>query len=263
MGLSAEKMREEHGSGEYVVLHNLVMVRDQDDSATDPKDFTFSPASRGDRVTLDGHQAKRLLAEGAIAKPDADSAQFAEAGMRDPSILAVPPSATQLAPESERVMATKAALGDRFGDPNALYKLDAHQLKHVAIAFGIPFKANATKEDLAKAILGTDAGDAMADHADAVEARGSARQQSDLHPDQQVKGREASFKGPEGGSSRSSSGGSSDADENGGDAEATDSARQFADEHGIDLAEVQGSGAGGRITQADVVKYHADQSSGD
>lgn len=261
MGLTAEKMRDEHGSDEYVVLHNLVMVRDVDDSATDPKDFTFSAASRGDRVTLDGMQAKRLLAEGAVAKPDEDSAQFAEAGMRDPSILGVPPSATQLSPESERTMATKAVVGDRFGDPGALYKLDVHQLKHVALAFGIPFKADATKDDLAKAILGGDSSDAIAAHDAAVEARASARQQSDVHPDGQIEGREASFQGAKGGRSRSSSSSSESSGENGGDAEATDSARDFAAEHGIDLADVQGSGSGGRITQADVVAYQADRES--
>lgn len=257
MGKATAELMKEKGSGEYVVLHNLVMVRDQDDTATDPKDYTFSPASRGQRVTLDGAAAKRLLAEGAIADPDDDSATFAEAGMRDPSILAAPPSATQLSPESERVMAVKAAVGERFGDPGALYKLDTHQLKHVAIAFGIPFKADATKDDLAKAILGVDAKDALADHEAAVAARASARQQSDLHPDDQVEARQESFKASKGGRGRAGSRGGGSSSQSG-EVDATEGARTFAERSGIDLSQVTGSGKDGQITQPDVVKYQAE-----
>lgn len=263
MGATTSDLMEKHGKEEYVVLHNLVMVRDEDDAATDPKDYTYAPKNRGDRVTLDGLAAKRLLAEGAIAKAGEDSSNFAEAGMRDPSVLAAPPSATQLSPESERVMAVKAAVGERFGDPGALYKLDTHQLKHVAIAFGIPFKADATKEDLAQAILGqADASDANAAHEEAVTAREAARIQSDLHPDDQIEGREASFADQE------NSGGSGESSDSGDDGsssgvKASKSAQKFAAEHDIPLTDVQGTGRNGEITQADVVKYHADHSTGD
>lgn len=41
-------------------------------------------------------------------------------------------------------------------------------------------------------------------------------------------------------------------DEDSGDVEATPAAKELADEKGVDLSEVDGSGAGGKITKADV-----------
>jgi pyruvate/2-oxoglutarate dehydrogenase complex dihydrolipoamide acyltransferase (E2) component len=239
----------EAGTGEYVVVHNLVMVRDPDDTATDPKDYTYAPAHRGDRVTLDSAAAERLLDLGAIADPDDDAAKFAEAGMRDPATLAPPPSATNISPESDRVGAIKTVVQDSWGDPSALGKLDLDQLKQVAIAFGVPFKADDDKDALAERILG--AGGTVGDHDAAVAARDAAVQQSDLRPDDQIEGREASF--ADQGEFEVDS-----PDDGGGSAEATASAREFADEHGIDLSDVEGTGSGGKITQADVVKYHAE-----
>lgn len=45
-------------------------------------------------------------------------------------------------------------------------------------------------------------------------------------------------------------------------AEATDAARQYAQEQGIDLNQVRGSGAGGQITKPDVERAVSERGSG-
>lgn len=249
MGKTAESIAEQHGTVDVVVLHNAVSYRDPEDVTTDPREYTYRTAFRGERVTLDKVAAARLFAEGSIAEPESDEAGFAEAGMRDPSVLAAPPSAAAIAPESQQVGAMKVVVGDRVGDPAALMKLDERQLKQVAVAFGVPVKEGMTHAELANAIVG--------DLSEVGEGAGTM-QQSDLPPElAQVSRR--------GGSTRSSSGGSKGGASKGGSTsgdggtEATEAAQKLAAENDVDLAEVKGTGEGGKIGQPDVAKYLADR----
>lgn len=243
MGQTSEKARKD-GTVEVVVLHGVVAYRDPDDSATDPREYSYRQAFRGQRIEVTKAEAERFFSLGSATKPDSEDADFAEAGMRDPSVLAAPPSAAMVAPESSQVGAIKAVVQDRVGDPAALMKLDEHQLKQVAVAFGIPVKEGMSHAELAQAIVGSTPDDS---------ARGIT-QQSDLPPDQaQVseKDRRAATRSS-GGSSRSS--GSHDDGP-----KATESAQKLAAENDVDLSEVEGTGADGQVTQPDVAKYIADR----
>lgn len=244
MGQSAK----DSGSGavEVVVLHGVVSYRDPEDVATDPREYSYRQAFRGDTIKVSKDEAERFFALGSATKPGSDEAGYAEAGMRDPSVLAAPPSAASVAPESSQVGAIKAVVQDRVGDPAALMKLDEHQLKQVAVAFGIPVKDGMTHAELASAIVGSPS-----------EATAGATVQADLPPDKaQVKDSE---KG--GSKSGSSKGGGSSKSSGSSETKATDSAQKLADENGVDLADVEGTGADGQITQPDVAKYLADHQS--
>lgn len=253
MGKTAESIAKQHGTVDVVVLHNAVSYRDPEDVTTDPREYTYRTAFRGENITVDKVAAERLFAEGSIAEPESDEAGFAEAGMRDPSVLAAPPSAAAIAPESQQVGAMKVVLGDRVGDPAALMKLDERQLKQVAVAFGVLVKDGMTHAELANAIVG--------DLSEVGEGAGTM-QQSDLPPDQAQVSRR-------GGSTRSSSGGSKGGSSKGGSAsgsasddgetKATESAQTLAAENNVDLADVKGTGADGQVTQPDVAKYLADR----
>ena len=239
MGKTAEELRK-GGTVEVVVLHGVAHYRDPEDVATDPREYSYRQAFRGDRIEVDKATAERWFELGTAAKPDTDDAGYAEAGMRDPSILAAPPSAAPIAPESSQVGAIKAVVQDRVGDPAALMKLDEHQLKQVAVAFGVPVKDGMTHAELAQALVGSTA--------EIGEGRGTT-QQSDLPPeDAQVKQRSSRSRG---GSSKSSG------DDEG--PKATESAEKLAAENDVDLAEVKVTGADGQITQPVVAKFLAER----
>jgi pyruvate/2-oxoglutarate dehydrogenase complex dihydrolipoamide acyltransferase (E2) component len=237
MGKSAEALAKEHGTVKVVVLHNAISYRDPDDVATNPADYVYRTAYRGETIEVDKSAAERLFSLGSVAEEDTTEAGFAKAGMRDPSVLASPPSATAMtSPESEQVQALKAVLGDRVGDPASLYKLDDHQLKQVAVAFGVSFKENDSKDDLIAKLTDPEMASAARASAEQAEsARGTAQLQADLSPDEQLAARSGS-----------------------GDVQATDAAKKLASEKGVDLSQVKGTGKDGQIGQPDVVKYLAD-----
>lgn len=162
MGKTAADLLEA-GQHDVVVIADAVQVRDPDDVATDPREYVYTPAYRGARVTLDDAAYKRLIGLDAVADPDSSEAQYALRGMRSPDVLGVPFGAMpMMGPTAEAVRATKAAAGFP-GGPNPttrssaeLMRLPLDNLRIVAAAFGVSVSDDDSKESLAKRIAGED-----------------------------------------------------------------------------------------------------------
>ena len=119
--------------GDYVLTSSVFKLRDEETGV--PRRY-----KRGDTVTLTAEQAERLLASGAVAKPSAEEAKYAEEHPGD-DLVAGPGDPVADATQVSTYAAAAANSG--LGDPEATGGVLSDEQLHPAFATddGVPPKS--------------------------------------------------------------------------------------------------------------------------
>lgn len=263
----ADETKQNQASGEYVVLHDMVSFQDPEHTPFpgQAKNLLFVP--RGKVLGGDEHPApseqevKRLTALGAIsADKDTLDAKLALSGQRPDTRLSSP--YISLTSPAEQVRAAKAIVASGGSSPQSnkrdLARLALGDLKVMAHAFGYADVAESDSKDEIIHVLTGGAEDAQS-----VEETRNNEQRRD---EAQISAREISHEPGLLGRDVTSAGVSattgekteplgrrqSKVQQSEGEPDATEAAKELAEQEGVDLSQVQGTGAGGRITVDDV-----------